>query len=479
MKTILTLPALIALSLGVASAQSSPCHATPAATAPTPHYTPLGWFGSQQWWKGQHALFSPGLMKSSGDHGITLSGSYIADFLGNVSGGKKQAFCYTHSIALQGEFDFDKMIGWKGGSGILAIQDNAGPNLANRIGNIMNPSNLYGPPTFMFAQLSLQQNLWDDFVQIKAGRMTMTTDWLASDIFGYYVNVGFDGEPMGIALNSPWAAWPAPTWGSLVRVGNNTYYGQLGVYQATTYYPDANQHGLNMKFEGSDGMLMLWELGWNPTFKGETLAPNSPRRTPGRPPAPSSYSGSSSPATQVLASGKGQAPMYQETYPGAYKIGGWWTHWSEQKDYAGFTKQDSTGFYALAQQRVYTEPGTKDQGLTLWSSVVYAPTDSSTLEPYTWNVYGGFIYKGMLTHRPDDVLLFGVAWSQASRDLRSDQIRNDELVQSSEMDLELGYLIQVNQWMYIQPDIQYIVRPGASSQYDDALVIGAQLGITF
>lgn len=431
----------------------------------------MGWFGSQQWWNGQHALFSPGLMNGTKDNGVTISGSYLADFLGNVSGGKKQAFCYTHSITLQGEFDFDKIMGWKGGSATLAIQDNAGPNLANRIGNKMNPSNLYGPPTFMLAELFLQQNLWDDKVQIKAGRMNMTTDWLASDIFGYYVNVGFDGEPAGIAFNSPWAAWPAPTWGSLVRVGDHKYYGQVGVYQATTYYPDANQHGLNMKFEDTDGMMMLWELGWNPTFKGETEAPRPPRRIPGRPPGHS--------LSEAGTSSSGKGAMLQESYPGAYKIGGWWTHWSEQKDYAGNTKQDSVGFYALAQQRVYTEAGTKDQGLTLWSSVVYAPSDSSTLEPYTWNLYGGFVYKGLVNQRPHDVLLFGAAWSQASSDLRNDQISKQQVVESSEMVLELGYLIQVNQWMYIQPDIQYIVRPGATSQYDNALVVGAQIGVTF
>jgi carbohydrate-selective porin OprB len=33
--------------------------------------------------------------------------------------------------------------------------------------------------------------------------------------------------------------------------------------------------------------------------------------------------------------------------------------------------------------------------------------------------------------------------------------------------------------LFIQPDLQYIIHPGGTSQFNNALVLGAQLGINF
>ncbi|MFV0416394.1 MAG: carbohydrate porin [Chthoniobacterales bacterium] len=32
---------------------------------------------------------------------------------------------------------------------------------------------------------------------------------------------------------------------------------------------------------------------------------------------------------------------------------------------------------------------------------------------------------------------------------------------------------------YVQPDIQWVINPGGTGNIDNALVIGAQIGITF
>ena len=33
--------------------------------------------------------------------------------------------------------------------------------------------------------------------------------------------------------------------------------------------------------------------------------------------------------------------------------------------------------------------------------------------------------------------------------------------------------------LFFQPDLQYIIRPGATGKIDDALVLGCQIGVNF
>jgi porin len=45
--------------------------------------------------------------------------------------------------------------------------------------------------------------------------------------------------------------------------------------------------------------------------------------------------------------------------------------------------------------------------------------------------------------------------------------------------LEIGHRFQVTKWSYIQPDLQYVIDPGGTGDIPDAVVIGAQMGVTF
>ena len=44
---------------------------------------------------------------------------------------------------------------------------------------------------------------------------------------------------------------------------------------------------------------------------------------------------------------------------------------------------------------------------------------------------------------------------------------------------EVTYQANIAPWLSVQPDLQYIIHPGGSSRYDDALVIGARTVVTF
>jgi porin len=45
--------------------------------------------------------------------------------------------------------------------------------------------------------------------------------------------------------------------------------------------------------------------------------------------------------------------------------------------------------------------------------------------------------------------------------------------------LEWDYRAQLTPWLYVMPGLQYVIRPGGTGQIPNALVIGAEIGITF
>jgi porin len=80
---------------------------------------------------------------------------------------------------------------------------------------------------------------------------------------------------------------------------------------------------------------------------------------------------------------------------------------------------------------------------------------------------------------------FGAVWGQFSGDLHSAQVREDALgqpvaAQGHEAVLEWLYRFNFNKRsMFIQPDVQFVMRPGGTQTARNALVIGAQAGINF
>ena len=51
--------------------------------------------------------------------------------------------------------------------------------------------------------------------------------------------------------------------------------------------------------------------------------------------------------------------------------------------------------------------------------------------------------------------------------------------QTSETDIELNYQVQLTPYLYVRPNIQYVFKPNGLNTIRNALVLGAEVGITF
>ena len=92
---------------------------------------------------------------------------------------------------------------------------------------------------------------------------------------------------------------------------------------------------------------------------------------------------------------------------------------------------------------------------------------------------GGAIYKGLIPTRDDDYTCFGIVYGKFSSNYASSISSGGGGYPSYELVFECNYKIQINKFAFFQPDLQWVVNPGRTGNIPNALIIGAQMGITF
>ncbi len=387
----------------------------------------------------RHTVLPPTSLRADlADMGIGFFGAYTAYFLGNVSGGLSQGFAYNSMLFFQLNLDLEKMAGWKGGKIVWSWADNNGSNLSQTVGNNFQISTDYGPNTFMFNELYFRQTFLDDALAIKIGQLSLLNSFAASELYSYYANLAFCGNPITLSFNSGATAMPSSSWGVHAKFTQPQWYAQAGVYQLSDRIGVIAYHGLNYAIEPDDGALVFVEAGWTPTF-GKTS------ETPG--------------------------------YAGHYKFGAYYSGWNYENYLGGANISNQYGFYWLADQMVFQEQGHPSEGLYLWSAFTLSPQEDMSQLPYF--VSGGVQYQGLIPRRENDRAVFGVAYGSYSSDLRASQTSQGQAPEFYEMVFEWSYQIAINKWMWIQPDVQYIVNPGATGDIPNAWVIGAILNVNF
>jgi porin len=190
--------------------------------------------------------------------------------------------------------------------------------------------------------------------------------------------------------------------------------------------------------------------------------------------------------------------------PGAYRIGAWYhtgPNFADQRyDNAGLSLANPLssgipaehagdgGIYGMVDQMLYRVPGTKDQGLSFFARAGGAPGDRNLISFYADS---GFVYQGLTPGRPNDKVGVAAAIAQVGDNARGldadiELFGNPQHpVRSSEAMIEMTYQAQLNPWLMVQPDLQYIVNPDGSVLNPDgslrrnAWVIGVRSLIKF
>jgi porin len=304
---------------------------------------------------------------------------------------------------------------------------------------------------FRWTQFWYEQALFDNKFDVKLGRMGVGEDFMSFSC--YFQNLSFCGSLPGNIV-STWFNWPVSQWAARARVNvTPQWYAQVGVYQINPNYLDP---GNGMKLnnpDGTIGALIPAEVGWTPKF--------------------------------------GQAGL-----PGAYRIGVWYDS-SNQPDVflasngqpqvlnpgvPAHTNGNETGWYVMLQQQVTARRGDPRRGLTLFGNFVQADRDTAFIDQL---ITVGLFYTGPFDWRPQDDIGFAIGRTHVnSRVAEGQQLQNSAglgpvPVQQSEYPTEIYYSIHATRWLMLRPNLQYIYRPGGTSENQNVVVVGLKASVLF
>jgi porin len=190
--------------------------------------------------------------------------------------------------------------------------------------------------------------------------------------------------------------------------------------------------------------------------------------------------------------------------PAQYKIGGWYhsSPFADQRlDTLGVSLASSASngkplmrhgdfsLYALVDQTVWkSEGGPSSVGVFL--RCIGAPSDRNLVD---YSVEGGMNWQAPFASRPNDTAALGFEWVRVSDS--ASELDGDRALYSGhkmpvrrwEAEFELTYQAQVVAGWQVQPDIQYVVRPGGgipdpadpARRVGDELVLGLRSILTF
>ena len=424
--------------------------------------------GFENWWNGRGATGDWfGVRDTIEDHGLTLGGKWLGTVYGVVGGGLEHRATFDQELKFEAKLDFAKATGWGALEGLTAV---GGVRLreGTDVNNYVGASPAFNVSSY---QSGKQWRLMPFYLSYTTPELfgirnllTVSGGWenpyeffaRQEDAKLFRNNVIVSGKGIssnGVGWSSSYAAWG----GTMKVVPCEWSYAQAGIYMAIPGDTATSNHGLELSGAqpwSRNGWFILGETGVTPKIAG---------------------------------------------LPGKYAFGGY--YWGlENTSFNGTYHEGKYGFYAMAEQTLYRKPAPeaevsggktadgksqvaatapKDsrQGLRWLGFVNFAPQYDNSL-PFFF--YTGLVYEGLIPTRDHDQAGIAFALGNYSYDqILAARGEGKQIVPTYEGVLEFDYRVQVNKWSYVQPFLQYVIRPGGTGQVANATVLGLHFGVTF
>ena len=366
--------------------------------------------------------------------GVTFTLDTSIEIFGNLSGGTtRTAVC--ESLFVAGiEADLQKAIGVPGLSLVVNGLYAAGPSLTNKSTHEFNRlSNIDAYDSIRLYEAWLEQAFWDGRLSIRLGQILADAEFFVSDYGDLFINSSFGAIPL-VSENLDAPVFPVAAPGFRVRATpSDSFYAQAAVFSGDVGDPSTNnKHGTRFSFR--DGALCFFELGYhvNPTVSVERSHPVS------------------------------------ATLAGTYKLGGFYDSGEFEANTERKAKQGDYGIYLLAQQEVWHPDNNPTRALAVFGRMGATPDDRNSVPFYC---DAGFNFRGILPTRTDDIVGLGFSYTQVS----SGPVANG----GHEKVVELTYRAALHEHIFLQPDLQFIIHPGALASAETVVAAGLRLQISY
>ena len=363
--------------------------------------------------------------------GITFPISYTGEVLGNVSGGYRRGAIYEGLLSVGALFDLEKLVGWKGGSFLVSGLYPHGSSVSGEYVHDFNSvSSIDAFDSLRLYEAWFQQEFVDGKVSIRLGQILADTEFFVSDNGALFINGAFGAIPL-ISHNFDAPVYPVAAPGVRVRVTpNDSFSVQAGVFAG-----DAGEQAVNNK-RGT-----TWRLDDGGAFAIAEVA-------------------------YKLNGNKGDTGLR-----GVYKAGAFY-HSADFDDLKTGSPSHTGDFgaYFIVDQQLWRKAGTEDQGLSGFLRIGGCPADRNTVPFYCDT---GFNYKGLIPGRDKELSGIGVSYTSLKGSTENSFSSHHETI------LEVTYKAVIADWLFVQPDFQYIFTPGGDRNARNAVVVGVRFSLTY
>jgi porin len=391
------------------------------------------------------------------NHGVDLDLSYINEVASNVRGGANQETQDAEQVYFGGSLDLQRIFAVPDAKLIFSLTDRNGQSLSvkAKLNTLLEVQEIYGEGNYLrLNQLYWDQQLFDRRVELKFGRLTGTFDFMPFSC--NFQNISFCATLPSHNVVAHWIAFPGSTWAGVARVNfKNDWYLQAGVYEIN---PDFAEYKYRFAFGapfGGLGKRVVTEAGWLPKSAGPD---------------------------------------------GGYRLGAWYDDVGGNDLYLNTTGQPlvtnggtplqrhhESGFYAMAQQRVWVQKDSDTHGLSLFMNFVQTDRDITKIGQIA---EVGLFWTGPLPARPQDDLGVAVGRVRVNSKVTDSEVLYNaqvapllglphEPVQHAEYPMEIYYSVNITPAITLRPNIQFIHAPGGVDDLANVLVLGLHSSVRF
>ena len=362
--------------------------------------------------------------EDSAPRAIELDARYVLDTIGNAAGGDARGVRVLGNLEVTGDGDLDRLVGWRGARAHLHLLSNHGGSINALSGTLQGVDNIeVADARTKLYEAWIEQSLAGDRIALLVGLSDLNADFYQNDSAGLLVAPAF-GIGSELASTGPNGPSIFPSTALTARL--NVAVAKSGYVRAAVVNARAGVLGdaSGVDFAMHDGALLIAEAG-------------------------------------VTTNGK-------------LAIGAW-GYTRRQDDLCAFDRNGdpmrraAIGAFVLIDQRV---AGDDARGVDLF---LRAGVSEGKTTPFRGGFQTGALVRGVLPHRPDSQLAFGVAQGWLSGAFRDALRGAGQRSAGVETGIEISYQDRATSFLAIQPDVQYIRRAYTPAGDRNVLVLGLRL----
>jgi porin len=359
--------------------------------------------------------------------------SYDLDLLDDAAGGRSQGAGAADFLKASVGYD-GNLQGRDGLTGLVSLEHTFGSTFtANRVGGFQAITSAEAQPaTTRLYEAWLQQDLLGGAAGVKAGLIDLNTTFDVQETAALFLNAA-DGIGTDIADTGPNGPSIYPTTAAAVNAfwrPSNAWTLQIGVFDATAGDPRHRSDFVAVKF---DGALLIAQV----------------ERRFGD-------------AARVEAG----AWRYTNAFPALdrFRPNG------SPQDLCG-----DDGLYGMIEGRILKR-GDQGGGLSGW---VRAGVANANFNPVRDSLGGGLVLSGAFPGRDKDEAGIGLNSAGFGQGALAAALAEGHVVRGRETVVELTYRYVLKDWLGVQPDLQYVVRPHGDPRIANAIVAGLRFAFTW